>query len=391
MTYPFLGLKAENLMPDYLHYQPRADSQTLAAWLNSTNGLTNKILKSMHPGSECVAIQNILNPPHWEFGHITWFHEFWVHRHGQTSIPSLLKNSDALFNSSVISHKDRWTAEIPSLDTLLQYNAQVIEKTREFLTSQVDPQTAYFLQLSIFHQDMHNEAFAYMWQTLGYSEPFEAFSKPQSLKPIPPSFIHFSDSTVTVGATANSGFVFDNEKWAHAVALPSFAISNQPVTNAQYLEFIESPSNQTNLDSVPHPVSWKKDGANWYQRYFDEWLDFRSDEPVRHISAQNAKRFCQWRGLRLPTEHELAHLMNQTPKQWQTSYLWEWTDSVFKPYPGFSPDPYSDYSSPWFDGNYHVLKGWSMYTPERLKRPNFRNFYPPKRNDPFCGFRTCLP
>ena len=378
-------------MPDYLQYKPVPEPGILDAWLTSTNGLTTEILKNLPPGSECIAIENIVNPPHWEFGHITWFHEFWVHRHGQATLPSLLSNSDYLFNSSDIAHENRWSVDIPSLDVLIAYNAQVIEKTRELLTKQVSAQTAYFLQLSIFHQDMHNEAFAYMWQTLGYPEPFKPFSNLIFSNELPSLFIQFSESTITAGATPNSGFIFDNEKWAHAVSLPAFAISNQPVTNVQYLEFIESSANQSHLNPIPYPIHWKKDGGTWYQRYFNAWLVFRPDEPVRHISYLNAKRYCQWRELRLPTEHELALLRNQSATQWQSSYLWEWTDSVFQPFPGFVSDPYTDYSSPWFDDNYQVLKGWSMYTPERLKRTNFRNFYAPHRSDLFCGFRTCMP
>ena len=82
--------------------------------------------------------------------------------------------------------------------------------------------------------------------------------------------------------------------------------------------------------------------------------------------------------------------MSQVDGQWQASNLWEWTSSPFMPFPEFSADPYVDYSQPWFDGNYQVLKGWSPYTPERLRRVAFRNFYSPKRSDHFCGFRTCL-
>ena len=378
-------------MPDHLHYTPVPDSAILDGWLTSTNTLSNKILNSLPPGSDRVDMLDILNPPHWEFGHITWFHEFWVHRHGQVKVPSLLSNSDYLFNSSDIAHDDRWSIEIPALKVLMAYNKQVIDKSRELLTKQVDPQTAYFLQLSIFHQDMHNEAFAYMWQTLGFSEPFAPFSDPSAYQEFSSPFMEFSETKMVAGATSNEGFIFDNEKWAHSVTLPAFSISKNPVTNAQYLDFVESFANQKDLDAVEIPKHWKKEAGKWYQRYFNEWLDFQPNEPVRHISHTDAQRYCQWRQLRLPSEHELSLLRDQTPQQWQDSQLWEWTDSVFQPFPGFTADPYQDYSSPWFDGNYQVLKGGSMYTPDRLKRPSFRNFYAPHRSDHFCGFRTCLP
>jgi ergothioneine biosynthesis protein EgtB len=362
----------------------------LDGWLVSTNSLTRSILEKMRPGDELVPINANLNPPHWEFGHLTWFHEFWVHRAGQVANPSLLGDADYLFNSSEIAHRDRWSIPIPPLDALLEYNARVIQKTRELLVKSIDAEKAYFIQLSIFHQDMHNEAFAYMWQTLGYPAPFAPFSQAKLDANNASSYIHFPETKVMVGSEPKSGFIFDNEKWAHSITLPAFSIAEQAIHNSDYLEFIESPSNQADLNPVTPPMHWKKERGVWYQRYFDEWRSFSAFEPVRHISYSDAKRYCDWRQLRLPNEHELSLLMAQKQHDWQPSHLWEWTSSPFTPFLGFSSDPYADYSQPWFDGSYQVLKGWSMYTPDRLRRSQFRNFYAPHRKDHFCGFRTCL-
>ena len=377
-------------LADHLLYEPYPNAALLDSWLESTNSLTRSILENMRPGDESVEIHSNLNPPHWEFGHLTWFHEFWVHRAGQVSTPSLLGDADYLFNSSEIAHRDRWTIPIPPLDVLLEYNARVMQKTRELLVKSIDAEKAYFIQLAIFHQDMHNEAFAYMWQTLGYPAPFEPFSLATLASKQTSSYIHFPEAKVMVGSERKSGFIFDNEKWAHTVTLAAFSISDQAISNADYLEFIESPSNQADLNPVTPPMHWKKERGVWYQRYFDAWHELSALEPVRHISYQDAKRYCDWRQLRLPTEHELGLLMAHKQQDWQPSHLWEWTSSPFAPFPGFSSDPYADYSQPWFDGNYQVLKGWSMYTPERMRRSRFRNFYAPHRKDHFCGFRTCL-
>ncbi len=377
-------------LADHPLYEPHPSSALLDGWLVSTNSLTRSILENMRPGDEVVAIDAILNPPHWEFGHLTWFHEFWVHRCGQVSSPSLLHDADYLFNSSEIAHRDRWAIPMPPLDVLLDYNACVMQKTRELLVKPIDAEQAYFIQLAIFHQDMHNEAFAYMWQTLGYPAPFEPFSLPKLATNPASATIHFPETKLMVGSEPKSGFIFDNEKWSHSITLPAFTIAERAVSNADYLEFIESPANQADLNPVTAPMHWKKERGVWYQRYFDAWRDFSELEPVRHISYSDAKRYCDWRELRLPTEHELGLLMAQKQDDWQPSHLWEWTSSPFAPFPRFSSDPYADYSQPWFDGNHQVLKGWSLYTPERLRRSAFRNFYAPHRQDHFCGFRTCL-
>jgi hypothetical protein len=135
---------------DHLLYEPYPNAALLDGWLLSTNSLTRSILEKMRPGDESVAFDAILNPPHWEFGHLMWFHEFWVHRAGQVSNPSLLPDADYLFNSSEIAHQDRWTIPIPPLDVLLEYNARVIQKTHELLVKSIDAEKAYFIQLAIF-------------------------------------------------------------------------------------------------------------------------------------------------------------------------------------------------------------------------------------------------
>jgi iron(II)-dependent oxidoreductase len=69
--------------------------------------------------------------------------------------------------------------------------------------------------------------------------------------------------------------------------------------------------------------------------------------------------------------------------------VWEWTASVFGPYPGFVVDPYREYSEPWFDGKHRVLRGGAWATRSRLIRGTWRNFYTPDRRDVMAGFRTC--
>ena len=68
--------------------------------------------------------------------------------------------------------------------------------------------------------------------------------------------------------------------------------------------------------------------------------------------------------------------------------IWEWTASDFVAFPGFSADPYEDYSRPWFNTR-KVLRGGSFASTSRIARPGYRNFFTPERNDVIAGFRTC--
>jgi len=381
---------SESFGDDYLLYAPHPPASTLTQWLDESNGITRQILSNVSIADQIVPQINILNPPLWELGHLTWFHEFWVHRNGQESKPSFMKNADYLFNSSEMAHQDRWSTPMPSLDKLLEYNHSVIERTQDLLRTPIDNKAAYFIQLAILHQDMHNEAFAYMWQTMGRSMPFAPFTSMSQLEAKVRTWIHFPKSTIQAGSEQGSGFMFDNEKWAHSIDLPAFDIASTPVTNGDYLEFLQSPDNLAQSTPVAPPSHWKQEGDVWLERIFNQWQPLTHAAAVRHISYLDAQRFCEHHQVRLPNEHELSLLMLQKQGAWQSSNLWEWTSSTFAPFPGFSADPYVDYSQPWFDGNHQVLKGGSSFTPDRLKRVAFRNFYQAHRGDHFCGFRTCL-
>jgi iron(II)-dependent oxidoreductase len=222
---------------------------------------------------------------------------------------------------------------------------------------------------------MHAEAFHYTRQTLGYADP--AGEGPPGAGP--GGDLDFSGERFERGARPGGDFVFDNEKWAHEVEVAPFRIARSVVTNAQYLAFVQQ-------GAGPVPRYWRQRDGQWQQRRFDRWVTLSLDAPALHVSALEAEGYCRWAGRRLPTaaEWEFAAASGRLAP----GGVWEWTCSAFLPYPGFSPDPYEDYSRPWF-GTHRELRGASFSTPARLARPAFRNFYTPERGDVFCGFRTC--
>jgi len=372
--------------PDYLNYKTR-ESSVLIDWLCESVDQTLQNIGSLSDEQWDVPALEILNPPSWELGHLTWFHEFWVHRLGQTSNSSYFQHSDELFNSSLITHSDRWKVKIPSKDNLRTYFNSVTQNSLDLLeNNKISEEQKYFLELSIYHQDMHNEAFAYMCQTLKYQCPQNSSVVRYAAKGLLRSdkYLSFPSQTIQAGSKRDGFFIFDNEKWQFPLQIEAFSISKLPVSNQEYLEcLLANPA-------LEKPKHWRCENDRWYLLEFQEWIDLPLDQPVIHISFDEAQKYCEWRNERLPTEFEMLALLQSDPAHWQESHLWEWTSSLFLPFKGFEPDPYVDYSKPWFGGGYRVLKGFSPFTPKRLRRPQFRNFYLPNRSDPFCGFRTCL-
>ena len=105
-----------------------------------------------------------------------------------------------------------------------------------------------------------------------------------------------------------------------------------------------------------------------------------------HVSRPQAEAYAAAAQRRLPSAAQWLRASGDPG--FVPGRCWEWTADAFAPYAGFSPDPYADYSAPWFDGRHAEVRGGSWVTDARLARPTFRNFYTPERRDPFIGFRT---
>jgi iron(II)-dependent oxidoreductase len=269
----------------------------------------------------------IINPFLWEIGHVAWFQEKWALRHAAGERP-IRADGDALYDSAAIPHDIRWDLPLPSREETLAYMRAVRDRVLERITSgKLTEQDRYFILLSVFHEDMHTEAFTYTRQTLAFPPPRFSTDGARSLGssttgaaseagPLPGD-AEIPGRRFLLGAQPGEPFVFDNEKWAYAVEVRPFAIARAAVTQAEFAAFVEDRGYERRelwsdaggrwreSERAEHPVYWKREGGGrWQRRDFNRWVPLEPHRPVLHVNWWEAQAYCRWARRRLPSEAE---------------------------------------------------------------------------------------
>jgi gamma-glutamyl hercynylcysteine S-oxide synthase len=242
--------------------------------------------------------------------------------------------------------------------------------------------------------------------------------------------------------TDDASASYDNERPRHEVALEPFSIDVHPVTNGEYLAFLEDGGYDMRGAWSEHgwawkveaglmaPKHWTRTGDGWDERFMDRVVPLDPERPVCHVCYWEAEAYARWAGKRLPTETEWEAAASWDPETGEKSIypwgdeeptpehanldqllfettpvgsypagvsplgcwdmlgnVWEWTSTSFHAYPGFRPFPYKEYSEAFFGDEHEVLRGGSWATRPGAIRNTFRNWDYPIRRQIFSGFR----
>jgi len=326
----------------------------------------------------------ILSPLAWDLGHIANFEELWL---VQTIGGREPLNGDLGRFYDAIENPRKIRGELPILRDaeLRSYMADVRERTLDVLEGvEVGPDVddpllrdGFVYEMLLAHELQHDETMLQLLQLVeGYEPSGDEFQKPREPVPGVPQMISIEAGKHQIGAPA-LGFVYDNERPRHTVELASFEIDRTPVSNGAYISFMED------TGAAP-PLYWNREGNGWFDTARGGRAPIDRDDPVIHVSWDQADAFARWTGKRLPTEHEWEAARDRLAG---VGYSWEWTSSSFLAYPGFAAFPYPEYSQVFFGDEYKVLRGSSWATHPRVARPTIRNWDLPQRSQIFAGLR----
>ncbi len=304
------------------------------------------------------------------------------------------------------------------------------------------------LYTALEHEAMHQETLLYMWHRVPYEQKRAPAPISDSRSPTadarPSSGVAATAATMRVpageavlGADRSSvAFGWDNEFDRHVVPVPAFDVDVLPVTNAQFLAFMNEGGYHrrewwsdegwewSQAERVQHPAFWMPPDASaigdrpsaierWQWRGMLEARPLPPQWPV-YVSHAEASAYARWKGRRLMTEPEW-HRAAEGASMGHADFAgydpvpagslpgtasvhgvhdlvgngWEWTSTVFAPFAGFRPQPsYPEYSADFFDGRHYVMKGASPATARELARPSFRNWFRANYPYVYAKFRT---
>jgi ergothioneine biosynthesis protein EgtB len=388
-----------------------------------------------------------MSPPKWHLGHVSWFYEVVMSKIDK-NYKFFSKRYSKIFNSYYQSMGEphdktkRGILSRPTVDETKDYFFTIDKKVGGFLAQLNSKKDLALFELAFNHEYQHQELLVYDIQHL-LADAYNPVRRNNLPKPSPVQKRQIKiEGGLFVMGYSGSEFSYDIERPEHKVYLNPYLIDAFPVTNGEYVKFIEDGGYKNfrfwladgweavKKNGWTAPMYWEKDkNSTWIRHDYRGKHKVNPNEPVCNVSYYEADAYCRWAGKRLPTEAEWEKAAswndakkvktvypwgNEPPTERHAnlleSYLWapteigsfpegkshygcyhmmgdvwEWTSSDFVGYPGFRSD-FVEYNDKWFC-NQKVLRGSSFATPRLSIRNSYRNFFRPEERWMFAGFR----
>ncbi|MEB3295440.1 MAG: SUMF1/EgtB/PvdO family nonheme iron enzyme, partial [Synechococcales bacterium] len=429
---------------------PTIIKQEIYQWMNQCRSLTLDLLQVVDDVTLCTQVHPDYSPIGWHIGHIGYTEALWILEHvaqqplpypeyrqlyaqdglpkrDRTHLPPLqqILNYLAAIRAAVFKYLE--IADIATEEHiwrfLLQHESQHCETI------------AILLALRSKQYGHHHPAVPALWNPeLLTKRGATPGNSPETNSILPDPNPSMQEVLIPAGGFwmgSEAIDALDNERSCHWVELPDYYMDVYPVTQREFGKFIQTGGYQQS-------EFWSAEGWQWLQQQnwqLEQQLptywcgdEAFKDYPVQGVSWYEADAYAKFVGKRLPTEAEWEKAMSWDGERsrrfpWGDAFPmattcnhgdlnlgtspvqahpdncsfygcrdgigngWEWTDSWFAGYPGFTAFPYRGYSQAYFDQAHRVLRGGSWVTRPWAMRNSFRNWYHPWTREIFASFR----
>ncbi len=413
------------------------DAVSIREQFLKTRRFTEQLAKPIATEDYVVQAMPDCSPAKWHLAHTTWFFETFVlapvpgyRGFDRTGAFEWLFNSYYNHVGPQFPRLERGLLTRPTVSEVYAYRGHVDERVTALLEAAEPPgeKALEVIRLGIHHEQQHQELILtdlkYLYSLVPAPlRPSYRCSAPRPAKNGAPAaaaaWIGFPEEIRCIGHSG-PGFAFDNETPRHRVLVPAFQLASRPVTNAEYLDFMEEGGydrpelwlsdgwQAVRQRGWRAPLYWEESGG-WQTMTLGGTRQVEPSEPVCHVSFFEADAYARWAGARVPSEAEwetaardLALCGNFAERgqfhpapatgdgvlEQMFGDIWEWTASSYAAYPRYRPPAgaLGEYNAKFMNGQY-VLRGGSCFTPESHIRATYRNFFQPDKRWQATGIR----
>ncbi|MBT8252268.1 MAG: SUMF1/EgtB/PvdO family nonheme iron enzyme, partial [Nitrosopumilus sp.] len=306
-----------------------------------TRSRTLELVKTLEKDDFVVQTASFMSPPKWHIGHVSWIYE---------AIMSKLEKNYEFYSKEFSEYLNSYYQQFgvphdkglrgvvsrPTVDQIFQYFNTINQRVERFIESKnLSSDEIRLIVMGFHHECQHQELLVYDLQHL-LAEQYHPVKKNKISKQINPEkkSVRIKGGLYTMGYNGNE-FCYDIELPEHKVYLNDFKMDVFPITNQEYLKFVEDGGYETykfwlsdGWEKVKEndwkaPMYWEKINDEWNVRDFLGIRKISPNEPVCHVSYYEADAFCKWAGKRLPTEAEWekAACWNEEKNE-KTIYPW---------------------------------------------------------------------
>jgi ergothioneine biosynthesis protein EgtB len=389
-------------------YQEPSRADDLSNRFRDIRRATEALAAGLTEADQCIQSMPDASPAKWHRAHTTWFFEQFVLVPHVVDYQVFDPAFCFLFNSYYEAvgprhpRPSRGLLTRPSASEVTQYRQHVDTALRQAIP-RLPADVHAVIELGLHHEQQHLELLITDMLHGFAANPLCPAMIPNWREPTgrdsETKFIRCRSGLHRIGHDGN-GFSFDNETPSHDAYLHPHAIASRLVRNRDWLGFIQDGGYRTSslwmsdgwatvqLGGWTAPLHWREQDGGWFQFGPGGLAPLVLDAPVRHISWYEADAFARWSQARLPTEAEWEAASGNPAVHETTGYVWQWTESAYRPYPGYraAPGAIGEYNGK-FMINQMVLRGGSLATPRDHARPTYRNFFHPDKRWQFSGLR----
>jgi len=410
---------------------------TLLRRYHQVRQLTERLCQPLVTEDYVIQAMPDVSPPKWHLAHTSWFFETFVLAAASQNYRSPHAAYAYLFNSYYVAAGERHCRpkrgilSRPTVEEVYRYRAYVDQHMTallEGLQGEAYEIWSPVVELGLHHEQQHQELLLTDVKYNFACNPLRpAYASPDISPPAPAvgplQWVSFPEGVYWIGHDGQ-GFAFDNESPRHRCFLEPFQLASRLITNGEYLAFMadggyERPELWLSMgwDTVQRegwktPLYWEQRDGTWWTMTPAGMQPVQAAEPVCHVSYYEADAYARWAKARLPTEVEwevaarplplrgnfverhifhpapLSQTEDPVPLAQMFGDVWEWTQSHYSPYPGYTaaPGALGEYNGK-FMANQFVLRGGSCATSVSHIRPTYRNFFPAEARWQFMGIR----